>query len=68
MIEIIDKINLTLNKIHDKIKIYSISYFKYISKLNLSSETDELINLDRIFDKRLGLLLEVLKIYSDVVK
>jgi hypothetical protein len=67
-IEIIDKINQILNKIHDKIKIYSVSYYKYVSKLNLSSETDELVNLDKIFDKRLGLLLEVLKIYSDVVK
>jgi hypothetical protein len=67
-IEIIDKINHTLNKIHNKIKIYSASYFKYVSKLNLSYETDELINLDKIFDKRLGLLLEVLKIYSNVIK
>jgi hypothetical protein len=67
-LKIIDKINHTLNKIHDKIKIHSSSYLKYVSKLNLSNETDELINLDRIFDKRLGLLLEVLKIYSEVVK
>ncbi len=67
-LEIIDKINHTLNKIHSKIKTYSISYFKYVSKLNLLEETEELIGLDKIFDKRLGLLLEVLKIYSDVVK
>jgi len=67
-LEIIDKINYILNKIHDKIKNHSLSYLKYVSKLNLSNETDELINLDKIFDKRLGLLLEVLKIYSDVVK
>ena len=67
-LEIIEKINNVLNKIHSKIKIYSISYLKYISKLNLLEETEQLINLDKIFDKRLGLLLEILKIYSDVVK
>lgn len=67
-LEIIDKINLTLNIIHNKIKTYSVSYLKYISKLNLLDETEQLLYLDKIFDKRLNLLLEVLKIYSDVVK
>lgn len=67
-LEIIDKINDILNKIHGKIKNYSFSYLKYVSKLNLSEETEQLINLDKIFDKRLGLLLEILKIYSNVVK
>ncbi len=67
-LEIIEKINYVLNKIHNKIKNHSISYIKYVSKLNLSEEINELVNFDKIFDKRLGLLLEVLKIYSDVVK
>lgn len=67
-LEIIEKINYVLNKIHNKIKNHSISYLKYVSKLNLIDEINELINYDNIFDKRLGLLLEILKIYSDVVK
>lgn len=67
-LEIIDKINNVLCDIHSKTKTYLSSYLKYVSKLNLSEETDKLINLDKIFDKRLGLLLEILKIYSDVVK
>lgn len=67
-LEIIEKINYVLNKIHNKIKTYSHSYVKYVSKLNLSEETGELICLDMIFDKRFCLLLEVLKIYSNVVK
>lgn len=67
-LEIIEKINYVLNKIHNKIKNHSTSYLKYVSKLNLSDEINELVNFDKIFDKRLGLLLEVLKIYSDVVK
>lgn len=67
-LEIIDKINNVLYDIHCKIKTYSTSYLKYVSKLNLSKETEKLINLNKIFDKRLGLLLDILKIYSDVVK
>lgn len=67
-IDIIDKINLILNKIHNKMTTYSKSYFKYVSKLNLSDDITQLIEYDKIFDKRLGLLLEILKIYSDVVK
>jgi hypothetical protein len=67
-LEIIEKINHVLNKIHMKIKNHSASYVKYVSKLNLSNEINELVSFDKIFDKRLGLLLEVLKIYSDVVK
>lgn len=67
-LDIINKINCILNKIHDKIKNYSTSYFKYIQKLNLTDETTELINLNNIFDKRLSLLLDTLKIYSNVVK
>jgi len=67
-LEIIDNINDVLNKIHIKIKTYSTSYLKYVSKLNLSEETEQLINFDEIFNKRLSLLLEILKIYSDVIK
>jgi hypothetical protein len=67
-LEIIDKINDILNKIHIKIKTHSNSYIKYVSKLNISIEVIQLMNLDKIFDKRLKLLLEILKIYSDVVK
>lgn len=67
-LEIIEKINYVLNKIHNKIKNHSMSYLKYVSKLNLLEEINELVSFDKIFDKRLALLLEVLKIYSDVVK
>lgn len=67
-LEIIEKINFILNKIHNKIKSHSASYLKFVSKLNLSVETNELIDLNKTFDKRLDLLLNILKIYSDVVK
>jgi hypothetical protein len=67
-LEIIDKINGVLEQIHRKIKLYSCSYTKYITKLNIKNEVDNLINLDKIFEKRLGLLLEIVLIYDSVVK
>lgn len=66
-LEIIDKINNILNIIHNKIKTHSESYIKYLTKLNIHPEVEQLINLDKIFDMRLGLLLNVLKIYSNCV-
>ena len=67
-LEIIDKINGVLEKIHFKIKYYSNSYTKYISKLNIKNEVDNLISLDKIFEKRLGLLLEIVLIYNHIIK
>lgn len=67
VLEIIEKINSMLLKIHLKIKNHSDSYLKYFSKLNLFDDTNELVELDKIFDKRLGLLLEILKIYPNIV-
>jgi len=66
-LEIIEKINNILSTIHIKIKNHSESYVKYISKLNLFDDTNELIELDKIFDKRFSLLLEILKIYPNVI-
>ena len=67
-LEIIERINCVLEQIHVKIKLYSNSYTKYITKLNIKNEVDNLIGLDKIFEKRLGLLLEIVLIYNDVVK
>lgn len=67
-LEIIDRINDILEKIHVKIKTYSNSYVKYVSKLNIKCEVEQLISLDKIFDKRLNLLIQIVKIYIDVVK
>lgn len=65
-LEIIDKINGILNTIHLKIKTHSGSYVKYVSKLNLSHEVNMLIKFDKIFDKRLKLFIDVLKIYPNI--
>lgn len=67
-LEIIDKINIILEQIHTKIKSYSNSYTKYVTKLNIKQEVEKLISLDLVFEKRLRLLFEIVLIYKDVVK
>jgi len=67
-IEIIDKINNILEKIHCKLSVHSKSYIKYLSKLNIKNEVLNLITLDKLFDKRLTLLIDIIKIYDGVVK
>ena len=63
-LEIIDNINITLEQIHNKMKMYTDSYSKYVLKLNIKNEVDKLIILDNIFEKRISLLLELVKIYK----
>ena len=66
-LEIIDKINGILEIIHLKIKSHSNSFIKYIKKLDIKNEVEILINYDKIFDKRLNLLFEIIKIYNYVI-
>lgn len=67
-LEIIDKINGILERIHLKIKSHSNSFIKYIKKLDIKNEVEILINYDKIFEKRLNLLFEIIKIYNYVIK
>jgi hypothetical protein len=66
-LEIINKINETLGVIQNKIKSHYNSYSKFIYNLNISSEVNKIIVYNEIFEKRLHLLFEVLKLYKDVV-
>lgn len=67
-LEIIDKINGILEIIHLKINSHSNSFIKYIKKLDIKNEVEILINYDKIFEKRLNLLFEIIKIYNYVIK
>ena len=66
-LEIINEINYILEQIHNKIKNHSNSYSKYNTKLNIKNEVDILINLDCIFEKRINILFEILKIYKIIL-
>ena len=63
-LDIIEKINEVLYSIHNKILTYKKSYTKYISRINVHNELQQIKTLDIIFDKRLKILLDLLLIYK----
>jgi hypothetical protein len=62
-IDIINKINQTLNSIQDKIQKYNAAYFSYFYRLNIHDDVENIILYCDIFDKRLSMLLDILKLY-----
>jgi hypothetical protein len=65
-LEIIIQLYSILEKIQSKIRSYENSYLKYFYKLNIHDEVSKIIIYNDIFEKRLGLLFEVLKIYGTI--
>ena len=63
-LDIVEQINKVLHSIHDKIVNHKKSYIKYVSRINVHSELQQIKTLDIIFDKRLKLLLDLLLIYN----
>ena len=63
-LDIIEQINQVLHSIHDKIVNYKKSYIKYVSRINVHNELQQIKTLDIIFDKRLKMLLDLLVIYD----
>jgi len=66
-LEIIEKINQTLEQIHQKIICHQKIYFKSIFKIKIHNEINKIIGYTHIFNSRLNLLFEILKIYKDIV-
>ena len=66
-LEIILKINNILEKIHNKIISHQNSYLKNFVKINICSEISKIILYTDLFNSRLHLLFEVLKIYTNVI-
>ncbi len=63
-LDIVEQINKVLHSIHDKIVNHKKSYIKYVSRINVHSELQQIKTLDIIFDERLKLLLDLLLIYN----
>lgn len=63
-LEIIDKINNTLLNIQSKIINHKNSYLKIFTKINIEKETNDIIIYNIILEKRLFLLLELIKIFT----
>lgn len=63
-LDVIEQINQVLHSIHDKIVNHKKSYIKYVSRINVHSELQQIKTLDIIFDKRLKMLLDLLVVYK----
>jgi hypothetical protein len=66
-LEIITNINETLKMIQNKINKYNISYFSYFYKLNIHDDVNKLVTYCDIFDKRLTMLFDILKVYNNIL-
>jgi len=66
-LEIITNINDTLKMIQNKINQYNISYFSYFYKLNIHDDVNKLVTYCDIFDKRLTMLFDILKVYNNIL-
>lgn len=64
-LEIIIKINNLLEKIHVKIVNHQKTFLKNLVKINIMSEINKIIADTQIFNSRLQILFEVLKIYKN---
>lgn len=66
-LEIITNINETLHNIQNKINNYNKSYFSYFYKLNIHDDVNKLSTYCDIFDKRLIMLFDILKVYNNIL-
>ena len=62
VLEMIIKINNILEIIKNKIMIHNKSFFKMFNTLHIHNEINQIISLNGIFNDRLQLLFEILKI------
>ena len=64
VLDIINKINYNINMIHNKMKEHDKTYFRYFYKINIHKELDRLMIDSKVFDQRIYLLFEILKLYN----
>lgn len=67
LLEVINKINNVLEKIYVKIGEHQKTYFKNMFKINIHNEINKVLFLTNLFNSRLTILFELLKIYKDKV-
>jgi iron-sulfur cluster repair protein YtfE (RIC family) len=66
-LEIINNINCMLQQIQNKIHNYNCSYFSYFYKLNIHDDVNKLVTYCEIFDRRLTMLFDILKVYNNIL-
>ena len=62
--EVIEEIKKILNGVHQRTIRHEQKYFKGWRILNLSKEINEIKNINIIFEKRIKMLFEIIKIYQ----
>jgi len=62
LIEVINKLNHILEKIHDKIIKHQKFFFKQLFTINIHDDVQHVISLTKLFNNRLNLLFELLKV------
>ena len=63
LLTITNKISDTLNIIHCKIKTHDVSYMKSFIKIKIGEDIGKIVSMTALFNQRLDLLLQLLKIY-----
>ena len=67
LLDVINKINNVLEKIYSKIDKHQKIYFKNMFKIDIHNEINKVLFLTNLFNSRLTILFELLKIYKDKV-
>ena len=62
--EVIEEIKKILNGVHQRTIRHEQKYLKGWRTLNLSKEINEIKNINIIFEKRIKMLFEIIKIYQ----
>ncbi len=65
-LEVIDKINILLDTVKNKIVKHEKSFTKYFNRLHLKSELEHIQTNNKLFEKRMSQLIEIIKIYPVV--
>ena len=67
LLDVINKINNVLEKIYRKIAEHQKIYFKNMFKIDIHNEINKILFLTNLFNSRLTILFELLKIYKDKI-
>lgn len=62
-LDIANKIIVLIETIHKKIQIHQLSYMKSFIKINIGTEIKNIMTLTQLFNMRLDMLINLLKIY-----
>ena len=63
-LDIANKIIILIETIHKKIQIHQLSYIKSFIKINIGTDVKNIMSLTQLFNMRLDMLVNLLKIYN----